>query len=78
MIYDNTDKVEYGSGERGYAIHSHVEENHMVYELYTDDGRGNGNFICNASELYWIRRIAEGLDMQDCDGDKFDYEGIRK
>lgn len=78
MIYDNTSSRPNKYTEeriQGFTIHENSEGEHL-YSLYTDDGRGNGNYICGASELYWIRRIAHGLDAQD--PRQFNYHGELK
>lgn len=74
MIYDNT-QVDFKydltqQNPTGYAIHAVSEEIQNItsrrkYELYTDDGRGNGDFICESNDYYWIERIARALDSVD-------------
>ncbi len=76
MVYDNTldnrpDYAYENSAERGYAIHENSgdpvngEYGEHRYSLYTDDGRGNGDYIAGSSDIYWIRRIAFALDAHD-------------
>jgi len=64
MVYDNTKEKPEFNGERGYAIHR-ITGKTITYELYTDDGRGNGEYICVSDDLYWIRRIAYSMDIAD-------------
>lgn len=66
MVYDYTDPQGFrpSTSERGFAIHQVSHESHSpLYELYTDDGRGYGNYVASSSDLYWIRRIAYALDQ---------------
>ena len=79
MVYDNTigERPQH-YGERaasGYAIHeaNPPVEGEPRYSLYTDDGRGNGDYIAGSEDIYWIRRIAFALDSQN--GRDFDYFG---
>lgn len=66
MVYDmSTDKAVYpNTGEPGYAIHKTT--GNVVdadgYELYTDDGKGNGDYICFSPDKFWIERIAFAMD----------------
>ncbi len=63
MVYDMSDDSNaYIGGESGYAIHKCTEDNETFFELYTDDGRGNGDYICKSYDKYWIERIAYALD----------------
>jgi len=70
MIYDWTQDdvlvLQQLYSESGYSIHDNGESNldEHRYEIYTDDGRGNGDFVCTTSDLFWIRRIAQALDSQ--------------
>jgi len=58
--------------EKSYAIYDGCsDETH--YSLFTDDGHGNGNYICGSSDIYWIRRIAYSLDS--IPASYFDYNG---
>jgi hypothetical protein len=62
MIYDNTNQElapHDFQGEPGYALHRNDEGD---IELYTDDGRGNGDYIGVFPDVYWARRVAEALD----------------
>lgn len=75
MIYDRTNERENVSSsdthlhEPGYAIHSRPASDVFGeiagYELYTDDGRGNGDFVCFTPEHYWAERIALALDAKE-------------
>lgn len=79
MVYDNTHvaKPDYSSGEKGYAIHKSVDnEYEHTYNLYTDDGRGNGDYIAGSDDVYWIRRIAHALDLTEAKD--YDYSGDPK
>ena len=80
MVYDNTQcsNPRLTTGERGFAIHDNggLNLDEHRYELYTDDGRGNGDYICGSSDIYWIRRIAYSLD--EVSRDNFDVNGVRK
>lgn len=33
-----------------------------TYAIYTDDGRGNGDFVCDTGDRWWAFRIAVALD----------------
>ena len=74
MVYDNTQGTPTFNGEFGYAIHETIEDDkYKSYDLYTDDGYGNGDHICTSSDIYWIRRIAHSIDqlepkLFDCNG----------
>lgn len=88
MVYDNTQahRVLRPSSQSGFAIHDGGEAlteadlltrgSEHRYSLYTDDGRGNGDFVCGSSDLYWIRRIAYSLDFVS--GQGFTYDGLVK
>ena len=79
MIYDNTDRFvpvhERESNEPGFSIHRNWndgDEHKLVigpgdhqFSIFTDDGRGNGDYVCGTSDLTWARRIAGGLDAQE-------------
>lgn len=66
MVYNMTGNNAYlSTGEIGYAIHECMEDGMKWFELYTDDGRGNGNYICRSADFYWIERIAYALDNQN-------------
>lgn len=49
---------------RGFAIHSEVvtDGRGTIYNLYTDDGRGNGDYVCETTDRFWAFRIAQALD----------------
>lgn len=49
-------------GEGGYTIHQSLNEGYPEYEIYSDDGQGNGDFICKTPDIYWARTIAQALD----------------
>lgn len=74
MVYDCTDPVTVVYTDNiirpGYAIHkidASVSESGITeWEIYTDDGRGNGDFVCRAADSYWAGRIARSLDAY-CD-----------
>jgi hypothetical protein len=52
------------NGETGYAIH--YDEADKCYSLYTDDGRGNGDFICSTgNDKQMMLRIAYLLHEDD-------------
>jgi hypothetical protein len=82
MVYDyinNSPVREYE--ERGYTIHDANPQASPTasgprYELYTDDGRGNGDYIAGSDDIYWIRRIADALDQTDAQD--YDSNGNRK
>lgn len=77
MVYDNTLGTPIFTGQSGYAIHECPAElstgTPIMYEIYTDDGRGNGDYVCTSSQLYWARRIAHGLD--NLEAENFDLQG---
>lgn len=76
MIHDWTELPAHLSpAQPGYAIHFRCgdQDESPTYELYSDDGSGNGDYICSSTDLYWIRRIAVGLDMQRAED--FDHTG---
>jgi len=58
------------AGESGYMIyapapyidHPAVMAEDLHYAIYTDDGCGNGDFLCFAVDAYWANRIAAALD----------------
>ncbi len=70
MVYDRTDSAHFEFHNqddtkhgRGFAIHSEATEDMgTLYTLYTDDGRGNGDYVCQSTDQYWIKRIALALD----------------
>lgn len=69
MVYDRTDGAKSEpAGERGYAIHEsqagplEVEGEITQFEIYTDDGRGNGDFVCKTPSREWAFKIAQLLD----------------
>ena len=66
MVYDMTakDAKHPNSGIKGYAIIKGSESDfqYPVYEIYTDDGQGNGDYVCSTSDFYWARLIAQSLD----------------
>lgn len=63
-VYDMTTDtaVHPKDGKAGYTIHKVSDLVETFFELYTDDGKGNGDFICRASDHYWAERIACALD----------------
>ena len=73
MVYDNTiyrrtqSEITVG-GPAGFALHDTAPAggdpvDGYRYELYSDDGRGNGDFICGSNDLEWMRRVAHSLDF---------------
>lgn len=79
MVYESiapkfpavTERLYHASGY--YIVETeHPFENDARYSVFTDDGNGNGVFVCEGGDLYWMRRIAHGLDKQRT---KFDIYG---
>lgn len=71
MVYDNTIQRRSVTdlnrgGSTGFSIHDigpvATESAYCRYEIYTDDGRGNGDYVCACPELGWARAIAQALD----------------
>lgn len=64
-VYDRTDLVKVPlHGPSGYSMHSETDDNNEPtgrIEIYTDDGRGNGEFIAIAVDKYWARRLLQFL-----------------
>lgn len=64
MIYDMTGNELYPhTGEPGFAIHKSMATDIDGFELYTDDGKGNGDYICFSPDKFWIERIAFAMDV---------------
>ena len=66
MVYDNVEGTPRWPGERGFAIHKAEEDgthNPHPFEVYTDDGRGNGDFIAACYDYNTALRIAYALDL---------------
>jgi hypothetical protein len=66
MVYDFTADspiLHAAHGEPGYAIYKGEPFSANAFAVFTDDGRGNGDLVCNCSNLYWARRIALALDL---------------
>lgn len=70
MVYKATDEARV-QGEPGYAIYAPNQaydgDLKFMWEIYTDDGAGNGDFVARASEKYWAERIAYALDALDAE-----------
>ena len=68
MIYDRTTTTttpprhDLPQGLRGFALHAEVRDGATIYTLFTDDGRGNGDYVCESGDRFWIDRIAAALD----------------
>jgi hypothetical protein len=66
MIYD--EETIRRTGTPGYTIVRAFDDNGSpdgeFREIYTDDGRGNGDFVCRAVSKYWAETIAAALDAQ--------------
>lgn len=77
MVYDNTNpqiRIEH-NGDRGYAIHENKEDGDTpTFDIYEDDGRGNGDHLCSTASVYWARVIAHTLDQYFAHSD-YDYNG---
>jgi hypothetical protein len=53
------------TGEPGYAIHKSTDsDGYPLFEIYADDGRGNGDYITGTADQFWAERIAHALDAQ--------------
>lgn len=64
MVYDRTEnKTAAPQSIKGYAIYDEdTEDRGKLYTIYTDDGHGNGDYICESTDKYWIFRVANALD----------------
>jgi len=70
MIYDHTTtnlQLSDFKGDKGFAIHSEevTDGRGIVYIIFTDDGYGNGNYVCESTDKYWIDKIAVLLDSEE-------------
>jgi hypothetical protein len=55
---------------KGYSIHSEATDDRgTLYTLYTNDGKGNGDYVCETTDLWWVKTIAGSLN------DHFDANG---
>lgn len=80
MVYDCTDDsaLVIRTGEPGYAVFTNPDSDGQgkTYDIFQDDGTGNGDFICGVTDLYWARRIAHSLDLHA--HSEFDHNGNLK
>jgi hypothetical protein len=78
MVYDQTDdnKPAEMTGKPGFTIHKSQPGDEHTYSIYTDDGRGNGDYVCGVTDDYWARRIAHSLDQLNAGN--FDFVGVLK
>lgn len=69
MVYDSTDDAPFPrkrTGEPGYAVFSEdLERLGISYTVFTDDGRGTGEYVCQTTERWYAFRIARLLDRDD-------------
>jgi len=76
VVYDMTENEVYYAQTPpvpGFDIITCCKTNIITYEIYTDDGRGNGDYVTTCSDIYWARRIAYSLD--EVGSKPFDYNG---
>jgi len=68
MVYDGSvELADRTSDKKGYAIVSPINEKSedvqdTYWTIFTDDGKGNGDFVCHCPDKYWAERIAYALD----------------
>ncbi len=70
MVYEGTKTPSERESEKpGFNIFPPIkpesDATDMYWAIFTDDGKGNGNFVCYAADEYWAKRIAHSLDSEE-------------
>lgn len=75
MVYDCTvnlrtpEQLRVG-GPTGFSVHDNKDANGPRFEVYSDDGHGNGNHVATCGELAWALAVAHSLDYTATAGRK--------
>jgi len=63
IYYRIDDSLPLLTGDSGYAVYKADDKD--GFEVYTDDGKGNGDYVCHVIDQFYLDKVIAGLLLEE-------------